>query len=192
MVVVVECDPVTDHAHRMSDAFEAVAMRALFPERPDEALDHAVLLRAVRGDELLLQPVAADDGREVVAGEDEPIVRAQQELPLDPAQGVKPGDQRVLQGSTGDRGLALLRQVPAQQLARVAVDHQRQRGPAVPAGPDAGEIGRPSLVRRGGDGRHALDAGPYAHVALADLPAPEPKYPLHSVLVEASSQATVR
>lgn len=52
--VVVKGNPVTDDAHRVLDAFEAVAMHALLLQRPDEALDHAVLPWAVRGEELLL------------------------------------------------------------------------------------------------------------------------------------------
>ncbi len=74
--VVVKGNPVTDDAHRVLDAFESVAMHALRLQRPNEALDHAVLLRSVRGDELLLQPVVADDGHEEVAGEDQAIDRA--------------------------------------------------------------------------------------------------------------------
>ncbi|WP_347100370.1 hypothetical protein [Sagittula stellata] len=42
LAVVVEGNPVTDDVHRVLVAFEAVAMRALPFERPDEALDHAV------------------------------------------------------------------------------------------------------------------------------------------------------
>lgn len=60
--VVVEADPVADGACRMLNAVEALAMDALLLQRPDNALDHAVLLRAVRRDELLLQAVATDEG----------------------------------------------------------------------------------------------------------------------------------
>ena len=45
---VVEADPVSNEAGRVLDAFEAVT--ALLLERADRALDHADLLRAVRGD----------------------------------------------------------------------------------------------------------------------------------------------
>ena len=120
--VVVEGVPVTDDAHRMLGAFEAVAMYALLLQRADEALDHAVLLRAVGRDELLLQPVAADNGCDVVAGEDQAVVGAQQELLFDPAQGGESRDQRMLEGGACCRGLAGLRQMPARKLARVAVD----------------------------------------------------------------------
>ena len=72
--VVVEADPVTDDAHRVLDGLETVAMDALLLQRPDEALDHAVLLGTVWGDELLLQAVASDQRREVAAGEDQTIV----------------------------------------------------------------------------------------------------------------------
>ncbi len=94
-------------------------MHAMSFERPDEALDHAVLLQALRRDELLFQPVATDDGGEVVAGEDESIVRAQQELLLDAAHGAKPGGQHLLQGGTGGRGFAGFRQVRPKANIRV-------------------------------------------------------------------------
>lgn len=123
---IVKGNPVTDDAHRVLEAFEAVAMYALLLQRPDEALDHAVLLRAVRGDELLLQPVAADYGCEVMAGEDQAIVRPQQELVFDTTQGAEPRDQGMLKGGAGRCRLARFRKVPAQQLAGVAVDHQGQ------------------------------------------------------------------
>ncbi|MCB6180237.1 recombinase family protein [Rhodobacter sp. Har01] len=42
------------------DAVEALAVDALLLERSDHAFDHAVMLRAVRGDELLFQAVAAN------------------------------------------------------------------------------------------------------------------------------------
>jgi hypothetical protein len=41
--VVVEADPVADDARRVLDAFEAVPVSALLFQRPDHALDHAVI-----------------------------------------------------------------------------------------------------------------------------------------------------
>ena len=70
---VIEINPVANDAAGVLLGFEAVAVRALLLECSDDALDHAVLLRAVRGDELLLQAVAADQAREVAAGKNEPI-----------------------------------------------------------------------------------------------------------------------
>ena len=67
---VVEADPVTDGARRVLDAVEALAMDALLFECPDDALDHAVLLRAIRRDEPLLQAVASDQGGIAAAGEE--------------------------------------------------------------------------------------------------------------------------
>ena len=67
--VVVEADPVPDGACCMLNAVEALAMHALLFQRPDHALDHPILLRAVWGDELLFQAVAADQCRELAAGE---------------------------------------------------------------------------------------------------------------------------
>lgn len=72
--MVVESDPVADRSSGVLDAVEALTMDALLLQRPDHTLHHAILLWAVRGDELLLEPVAADQGRELVAGEDQPVV----------------------------------------------------------------------------------------------------------------------
>ncbi len=58
--VVVKADPVSDCAGCMLDAVEALAVNALLFQRPDHALDYAVLFRAVRRDKFPLQAVAAD------------------------------------------------------------------------------------------------------------------------------------
>ena len=68
--VVVELDPVADDTARMLLGFESVPMRALLLQRPDHAFDHAVLLRAVRRDELLPESVAARQTGIGTAGED--------------------------------------------------------------------------------------------------------------------------
>ncbi|WP_349539869.1 hypothetical protein [Sagittula sp. NFXS13] len=63
----------------MLDALEAVTMRALLPQHPEEALENAVLLRTVGRDKLLFQPVASDDVRKAMAGEYQAIVPTQQD-----------------------------------------------------------------------------------------------------------------
>jgi hypothetical protein len=54
-------------------------MHASLLQRADDAVDHAVLLRAMWRDELLLQTAAAHQARVVAAGDTKAIVRAQQE-----------------------------------------------------------------------------------------------------------------
>ena len=51
--VIVKTDPVADDARGVLDALEAVTVGALFFERADDPLDHAILLGTMRGDELL-------------------------------------------------------------------------------------------------------------------------------------------
>lgn len=75
--MVVKADPIADHAVGVLQGFESVAVHALVFERADHALDHAVLLRAVRGDELLLQAIALDQGCVAAAGEHQAVVRSQ-------------------------------------------------------------------------------------------------------------------
>ena len=78
--MVVEADPVADGARRVLDAVEALAMNALFLQCPDDALGHAVLLWAERGDKLLLQAVAADQRGVAPRGEDQAVVGPQKEF----------------------------------------------------------------------------------------------------------------
>ncbi len=58
--VVIEADPVANDATGVLQCFEATPMGTLLLQGPDDAFDHAILLRAMRRDELLLQPVTAD------------------------------------------------------------------------------------------------------------------------------------
>lgn len=57
-LVIVKANPVSYDPAGMLKAHEAVSMHALL--RSDHAFDHAIFLWAVRGNELLAQPVAPD------------------------------------------------------------------------------------------------------------------------------------
>lgn len=50
---VVEADPLSDDARSVLLGLEAMTVYALLLPGPDDALDHAVLLRALRRDERL-------------------------------------------------------------------------------------------------------------------------------------------
>ena len=52
-LVVVERDPVADHAAGVLQGLKAVPTRALLFQGSDNALHHAVLLRTMRRDEFL-------------------------------------------------------------------------------------------------------------------------------------------
>lgn len=71
---VIKADPVADCARCVLEVVEALAIDALFLQRPDDTLDHAVLLRAVWRDWLMLQAVAADQRGVVATGEDKAII----------------------------------------------------------------------------------------------------------------------
>lgn len=98
-LVVVELDPVADHATGVLQGFKAVAVDALILELPDHPLNQAVLLRRVGRDEFLLQAVAFDQRRVAAAGEDQSVVRAQQEWLFHPPQRAAAGDQGLLEGA---------------------------------------------------------------------------------------------
>ena len=103
-LLVVEPDPVTQYTAGVLQGFEPVPVGTLLLDRADDPLDHAVLLRAVWGDELLLQSVASDQAGIAAAGENQAIVRAQQDGAWDPSQGAEPCDQGMLQRCLGSGG----------------------------------------------------------------------------------------
>lgn len=96
------------------DALEAVVVNALLLQRPDHALHHAVLLRAVRGDELLSQTITSDQCRVMAASKNQSIVRPQQELTIDAAQGSEAANQGMLQ-CAGARGCLALNNLNGQR-----------------------------------------------------------------------------
>lgn len=72
--MVIEADPVADDPAGMLHALKAVAVHALLLEAANHTFDHAVLLRAVRRNELLLHPIAFHQGRKVAAGKHQPVI----------------------------------------------------------------------------------------------------------------------
>src|SRR5690606_7990603 len=180
---VVEGDPVTDHTQGVHLALEAMPMHTLLLQCSDHTLHHSVLLWAMRRNEFLLQAVAAYQAGVVATGEDQAVVRAQQERFGHAAQRAIAADQGLLQGGRGSTRPAGARQMPAQQLSGMAVDHQRQAEPAVFPTPDTAQVRCPALIGKFGAGNLGLDPGTLAQGPLADLPALELEDPLYRVLV---------
>ena len=135
-LVVVELDSVANDTAGMLQSLEAVAVDALLLQPANHPLHQAVLLRGVGRDEVLLQPIAFDQRRVTAAGEDQAVVRAQQEGLLHASQAAETGDQGLLQRRLGGARFAAPRDMPAQQLPAEAVDHQCQCGPAVSSRPN--------------------------------------------------------
>jgi hypothetical protein len=102
--VVIKLDPVGDDPHCMLLGLEAVTMHTLFFQGPDDVFDQAVLLRTMRRDELLIEPIAPDRAGVMATGEDQTVVGAQQERINQTSQGAKARDQRLIQGRGRTRG----------------------------------------------------------------------------------------
>nr|WP_291054382.1 hypothetical protein [Hyphomonas sp.] len=104
--VVVEADPVSDDARGVLEVFETVPVDMLVLQGTDDAPDHAVLLWAVRGDELLAKSIDSDELGEGPAGKNQPVVTPEEERLADSAEGPEPGDKRLLTCAAGGRCLA--------------------------------------------------------------------------------------
>lgn len=133
--VVVEADPLCDATRGVLLGFEAMTMYALFFQCSDDPLDHAAVLRAVRRDELLSEPVTACEARIGPRVEDEPNVRPQQERLGNASERSEPRDQRLLERDHRRRCLTASRELPTEELSRVKVDDESQSLPAITASP---------------------------------------------------------
>lgn len=72
--MVVKTNPVADDAAGMLQEFKPVPIGALLLQRPDDAFNHAVLLRAMRRDEPLAQAVATHQRRIAAAREHQAVI----------------------------------------------------------------------------------------------------------------------
>ena len=143
---VVEADPLSDDARGVLLGLEAMTVYALLLQGPGDALDHAVLLWAMRRDELLPETITAHEARIGPRGEHQPVIGPQQERRRDASERPEPRDQRLLERRHRRRRPAASRELPAEQFARVTVDDQRHGLPAITARPDAAEVRRPPCV----------------------------------------------
>jgi hypothetical protein len=98
--IFVETDLVANGPSSVLNAFKAMSVYALFLQCSDDAFHHAVLLQAVRCDELLFQTIATNQSCEVPTSKNQPVVGSEKNLVLDCAKGPKSADQRVLQSGT--------------------------------------------------------------------------------------------
>jgi hypothetical protein len=160
-----------------------MAMNALVLEGSDDPLDHAVLFWGVRRDELLLQPIAFNHGRVPAAREDQAVVGPQQERLLNPAEVSVAGDQGFCQGRLFGLGSTATAEVPSEQLSLMAIDHQGQRGPVIPAAPNSAHIRGSALIWSRGNRRKSLNPLSESDGSFANLPAHDSEHALDRVLI---------
>jgi len=147
-LLVIDTDPVTDYAAGMLQGFKPIPMGTRLLQCLDHPFHLAVLIRAVRRDEFLLQTIAFQQRRVMPAGKYPAVIVAQQELFAYPPQATKAGDERPLQRCFDSLRFAASLQVPTPQFPGMEVDYLGQRAPAITAGPDPAKAGSPALIGR--------------------------------------------
>ncbi len=162
-------------------------MHALLFKPSHDAFDHAVLLGAVRRDALPAKTVTAREARVSPRREDQPGVRPQQARRRNSFERPEPRDQRLLERSHRRHCSAASRELPAEQLSRVTVNHEGEGLPSITGRPDAAQIRCPAFVRRCCHRWQLFDAGSMPDGSFANLPALELADPLHRTLPAVSS-----
>src|SRR5438105_12295680 len=163
--VIVPVDPVPNDPPRLLERLKLVLPDTLFFETPKEPFDDPVLLRRVRGDELLRQPIVSAGLAESPTLKDQPIVAAHGRR-----QAYRPQRPKACQARGFDGALSFLRpsapcNLIANQFTIVAINHRGQMRPAVPTTGNVRHIHGPAFVTPTGAADPA--AGPRARGARA-------------------------
>lgn len=91
--MIVEVGPIPNCSCYMSKAFKAIPVDALLLQGPNDAFDHAVLLRTVWRNELLLKAIAFDELSECEAGKTRPLSERRRKglwsVPKDPLRAIR-------------------------------------------------------------------------------------------------------
>src|SRR5680860_569344 len=145
-LLVVPVDPLPDCPTCVLEVFEQVLPHALLLQAPEEALDHAVLLGGVGGDELLAKTVVPESRPEPATLEYQSVVAPENGSVSLRTQGTEAGDAGFFQ-----RPLRFLDPPPEGELIThalsvVAVDGDGQVPPTVRSAVDGGDVHGPTLV----------------------------------------------
>ena len=97
-------NPITDHPAGMLQCFKLLLTSTLFFQRSDHLLHYAVLLRAIRRDELLFQPIDSNQSCEAYAVKDRSVIGSKQKRSGYSAQGSVSGDQGLLKADVEKSG----------------------------------------------------------------------------------------
>jgi len=99
--VIVEVDPVSDCSCCVLKALESMPMNALLLEGSDDAFNHSILLRAMRGYELLFEAITTNKPRVIAARKNQSIIGTQKEWVFDFPQRSVTGNRGVFQCGSG-------------------------------------------------------------------------------------------
>jgi hypothetical protein len=171
-------------ARRASTKLGNALPDALLLQAAEEALDDSVLLRRVRRDELLAEPLVAACRPEAPALEDQPVVGADDRRRAVRPQRAEAIDARLLERTLGFFGAAPAGELVTDDLAIMAVDHHRQVGPAVSPAVDVRHVHRPPFVAS----RGAAPATPHAwagcRLTLVDEPTVQREHAVYGFAVD--------
>src|SRR5512146_1145225 len=144
-LLVVPLEPVANDPPRLLKCLERVLPDTLFFQTPKEPLDDPILLRRVRCNELLLQPIIPARLPKASTLEDQAVVAAEDRSPHG-AQRAKPRETRRFHRPFGLLRPAAQRQLIADDLPNMTIDHGREMRPAVLATGNMRHIHRPPFV----------------------------------------------
>ena len=142
--MVVPADPPSDCAASLLEVVGVVLPEALLFETSEEAFNQAVLLGRIWGDEFLAKPVEATGCLEATALKDETVVATDHRSGTLDAQSAKAPQTSSLKRSFRLLSPSPKRQLLANDLSVVTVDHSDQMRPTVLAACNVRDVHGPA------------------------------------------------
>ena len=139
---VVPVNPGRDDAFGLLERLKMVQPDTLLLQDSEESLHHPVVLRRGAGNELLGDLELLSGADKATSQEDGAVVVPEPQR----GEAVVPPDHPLLQSLDGLNRPALTGEPGADALAASGIQDAYETGPAVPAAPDLGGIGRPEPV----------------------------------------------
>lgn len=167
--MVVVFHPPGDAVIRLVEGLESLLPNALLLEAPEEAFDHPVLLRCVRGYVLLEETILRGRLVEPFGSENQAVVGPDHQAVCSLADTFT--DQGILKRAGGDTGFTRPGEPPADEIPVAAVDDAYQVAPTVAFRVYVGHVDCPTAVRLLGNALPALHPRSVAVGPLPTLPA---------------------
>jgi len=168
--LVVPADPVPDLSPGVVEILKQMLPHALLLQAPEEALDHAVLLRGVGGDELLAETVVPESRPEPATLEYQSVVAPENGSVSLRTQRPEAGDAGFFQSPLRFLGPPPEGELITHDLSVVAVDDGGQVPPTVRSAMDVGQVHGPTLVALLRVTSQSSDPGPRRMPALVTEP----------------------
>ena len=184
---IVPLDPAGDGPPGLGQVPEAMLPDTLLLERAEEPFDHAVLLRAVRGDEFLGKAILTASSTKSPRLKDKAVVTANDWGFTLRSEGTKPSQTCFFQCHFRFPSSSPERELVSDDLTVVTIDDRSKMTPTIPAAREVSDVHGPALVAPLGATPPFFHSGTRSAASLMNEPPLESEQPIDRLAINPES-----